>query len=240
MHVQITYLDNSGFALKTEQHFLIFDYYNNSPTNGMRGLAGGVIDPKEIAQENVVVFASHAHMDHYNPVILEWEKKIQNIRYVFSHDIQMHLNALMAAPNSEYDLGDVKIKTLRSTDEGVAFLIEMDGLKIYHAGDLNWWHWEGEDPDWNAEMAQNYKNEIDKIKDEKIDIAFIPVDPRLEESMLWGIEYFKKQVETRLTIPMHYGNAGRIVESTLGSSKQLNAYYIASPMKRGEMLEWRE
>lgn len=33
-----------------------------------------------------------------------------------------------------------------STDEGVAFLVTAEGRTVFHAGDLNWWHWEGEDP----------------------------------------------------------------------------------------------
>ena len=37
-----------------------------------------------------------------------------------------------------------EIRTLRSTDEGVAFVVHYAGKTIYHAGDLNWWHWEGE------------------------------------------------------------------------------------------------
>ena len=36
------------------------------------------------------------------------------------------------------------IRALPSTDEGVAFDIDYQGRRIYHAGDLNWWAWSGE------------------------------------------------------------------------------------------------
>ncbi len=40
-----------------------------------------------------------------------------------------------------------EIRTLRSTDEGVAFVVHYAGKTIYHAGDLNWWHWKKGEPD---------------------------------------------------------------------------------------------
>ena len=48
--------------------------------------------------------------------------------------------------------GAVRIRTLKSTDEGVAFLVEAEGKSIYHAGDLNWWYWEGEPLSWNLSL----------------------------------------------------------------------------------------
>ena len=46
---------------------------------------------------------------------------------------------------------------LKSTDEGVAFLVEVNGVVIYHAGDLNWWHWDEEPKSWNNDMAARFK-----------------------------------------------------------------------------------
>lgn len=49
------------------------------------------------------------------------------------------------------------VETLPSTDEGVAWFVTAEGKFIFHAGDLNWWHWEGEDKAWNANMAADFK-----------------------------------------------------------------------------------
>ena len=46
--------------------------------------------------------------------------------------------------DEEITVDNMKIKTLESSDIGVAFLIEIEGKVIYHAGDLNWWHWDGD------------------------------------------------------------------------------------------------
>ena len=39
--------------------------------------------------------------------------------------------------------GDIKVKAYGSTDAGVSFLVTTSGgRKIFHAGDLNDWHWQ--------------------------------------------------------------------------------------------------
>ena len=45
-----------------------------------------------------------------------------------------------AHANKDYDLVSIKVKTYKSTDSGVAFLVSFDDKKIYHAGDQNWWN----------------------------------------------------------------------------------------------------
>lgn len=142
MKAKVWYLAHSGFAVQTENSFLIFDYYLDEPKGGT--IAQGVIDPKELAEKNVIVFVSHNHDDHFNPVVFEWQKTIPNIRYILSNDIPEIPNATMIGPDDTVEQEDLVVKTYRSTDEGVAFLVQIDGLAIYHAGDLNWWHWEGE------------------------------------------------------------------------------------------------
>jgi L-ascorbate metabolism protein UlaG (beta-lactamase superfamily) len=94
----ITFLDNSGFALEAENRFFVFDYYNDRPVTGRRGLAGGVIDPRCAAGKDVFVFVSHSHFDHYNKIIFQWAKHIENIHYVLSDDVPPHEGALMARP----------------------------------------------------------------------------------------------------------------------------------------------
>ena len=46
-------------------------------------------------------------------------------------------------PETDVEIGNLKIRTLKSTDLGVAFMVETEGRRIYHAGDLNRWQWEG-------------------------------------------------------------------------------------------------
>lgn len=202
--VSLWYLYNSGFAVKTEQHFLIFDYFLDSPHSG--GLTDGVIDPKKLQDCNTVVFVSHGHADHFNKKIFQWRDQIPSIRYILSDDITISEECVRVSAGRHYTLGDLQIQTLASTDLGVAFLVQVDGLCIYHAGDLNWWHWNDEPEKANRFMAQSFQEQIDTLEGIPIDIAFIPVDPRQEENALLGLQYFTQHADAKMLVPMHFGS----------------------------------
>lgn len=207
LNAEVWYLYHSGFAVKTSNHFLIFDYYNDTPFGSQRGLAGGVIDPNEIKDLDVLVFSSHRHSDHFSPKIFAWEKSIPKIQYILSYDIRSHkmpVGALSVSPGENYSAHGAHIMVLRSTDAGVAFLVEADGLTVYHAGDLNWWHWEGEPERDNLLMAKNYKEQINTLKGMRIDFAFVPLDPRLEKQYLWGLDYLMQTADVKAVFPMHF------------------------------------
>ena len=201
MKAIIQYLYHSGFSLETADHFLIFDYYLDTPKGC--GFSKGVVDPKEIRDKNVVVFSSHSHPDHYSPKIFSWKKTVENIRYVLADEIHPPEDVVKIAPGQTVDLRDITVRALESTDLGVAFLIHVDGLCVYHAGDLNWWHWEGEPQENNEEMGRRYREQIDTLRGEKIDIAFLPIDPRQEQNALFGFTYFMKTVGAKAVVPMH-------------------------------------
>ncbi|MVB09773.1 hypothetical protein CAFE_04380 [Caprobacter fermentans] len=201
MSIEIRYLYHSGFSLETARHFLIFDYYLDTPKGC--GLSKGVIDPEEIREKNVVVFSSHSHPDHYSPRVFSWRKTVKQIRYVVADEIRPPEDAVKIAPGQTVDLGDLTVHALESTDLGVAFLVRVDGLNLYHAGDLNWWHWDGEPEEDNEEMGRRFREQIDTLRGEKIDVAFLPVDPRQKENALLGLSYFMKTVGARAVVPMH-------------------------------------
>jgi L-ascorbate metabolism protein UlaG (beta-lactamase superfamily) len=202
---KITYLFHSGYAVETASHLLIFDYYQpkvqRSTPNG-KITRGFVQSPK-----NVYVFSSHSHADHFDPVILEWASYNPAITYVLSSDISICTkgNYHFLAPYQSFATPTLKVKAFGSTDIGVSFLVETDSLAIFHAGDLNWWHWKG-DTIKNQDMAaQSFKAEIAKLTGTTIDIAFFPVDRRLAEFYAQGAEYFAATIKPTLLLPMHFG-----------------------------------
>ena len=71
MKAKVWYLYHSGFAVKTAAHFLIFDYWQQRPRG--KGLESGVIDPAALTDDNVIVFASHAHGDQLENGADVWE-----------------------------------------------------------------------------------------------------------------------------------------------------------------------
>ena len=192
--MRVTYLGHSGFLLEMEDALLLFDYYQGSLPE---------MDP----EKTLFVFVSHVHYDHYNPDILKLRRQRQNIWYLFSDDVPMpdeQKQVIRLSPEEERRVNGIRVRTLPSTDEGVAFWIEYQGIVIYHAGDLNWWHWNGEPDAFNADIEKSYTTEINRLKGEKIDVAFVPADLRLQDKYFWAVNYFLKTVGAKRLFPMHF------------------------------------
>lgn len=207
-NIKINYLYNSSFKIETKDHVFIFDYYSDSVVNGMKGSANGTIGIEDIKTEkDILVFCSHSHGDHFSKVIFDWAKINPSIKYILSSDIKVEVSGTDISKISAYDklqVNDVNIKAYGSTDIGISFLIKVDGLTIFHAGDLNWWHWFDESDEDNIKMEKSFKKEIAMLKGEKIDIAFFPVDSRLKDSYSLGPDYFIDKISPKVFIPMHF------------------------------------
>jgi len=234
--MKVWYLFHSGFAVQTTSHFFIFDYWRDRPKG--EGLKSGVIDPKELRDQDVVVFVSHSHGDHFNRGVFQWKQDIPKLRLILSDDIRKAEEAMRIGPGSTLAQPDMTIQTLASNDEGVAFIVDADGSRVFHAGDLNWWHWEGEPDEDNEAMAASYKTEINKLVGKPVDLAFIPVDPRLEGQYAWAIDYLMRTVEVRHVVPMHFGNDTDIVDRLLKDPVSVDYRdRILGLVKRGDMRE---
>lgn len=193
LNIKVQYLFHSGFTVITQNNFLVFDFFK------------GDFKPVDL---NTYVFVSHSHIDHFNPEIFKWQQETKNIKYILSSDIDPKYqkeNVRYISAYQEMIIDSIKIKTYGSTDLGVSFLVEADNVRIFHAGDLNWWYWWGETPKEIAAAKKSFHEEIARIKGENIDIAFFPVDPRLEHNYYVGGEVFLREIRPRIFIPMHFG-----------------------------------
>lgn len=239
--LKVWYLFHSGFSVRVRDYILIFDYYLDEPDGSDRSLSTGVLDPEEVRGSKVLVFASHKHPDHFNPVILQWKNTLSNIRYFLSSDIpkRFHDTHTVLKPGQILTTEDgITVSTLKSTDAGVAFLIQICGMTIYHAGDLNWWHWAEEDKAWNNNMAARYKAELEKLKEHRIDLAFLTADPRQGSEALWGFDYFIRQIGASHIFPMHFGNDYGIMQSIEARFKEADRSSVIHLInRRGELFE---
>ena len=129
--------------LETEQCVLIFDYWKDSPEGDVKKML-------EHTGKRVYFMASHFHEDHFNPEIIAMNVPNGDKRIILSRDIIRRHRAKETDADVVMRKGDVyndeyiKIKAFGSTDAGVSFMLETDGKKIFHAGDLNNWHWADE------------------------------------------------------------------------------------------------
>ena len=201
----IRYLEHSGFTVEAASKVLVFDYYKD-PQHIVDVYARTAGETKK----PLWFFVSHSHGDHFNKNIVNFSDAA--VQYIYNADVPfMAPDAIKDHPMKVYDtltLGDVKITEYGSTDEGGSFLVETDGQRIFHAGDLNWWHWLGDTDENNAVAKENFVREMKHLDGKTFDVVFFPVDARLEGAREWGVTEFLKQVHvTKCLIPMHYFGA---------------------------------
>lgn len=193
--MNLKYIYHSSFLLELDDRYILFDYYKKDI-------------PKINETKKLYVFCSHAHGDHFNDDIFGLLEG-KNPTYVFSNDIVFNPEltddkCVFVGKNKVIKVDDMLIETLESTDEGVAFIINVEDKVVYHAGDLNWWTWVGFESENEYEnMTSRFKNEIEKIKGRSFDIAMLPLDYRQGERFDWGMEYFLKNTNTKVAVPMH-------------------------------------
>lgn len=204
---KVTYIGHSGFSVELERAILLFDY-----TEGRL--------PAFTPDKEMYVFASHAHGDHFSFEIFSLREERKNVTYVLSSDIRRAHNARDFArrgvpeevfaqirflkPREQAQIGALRVETLRSTDAGVAFVVEAEGASIYHGGDLNDWVWEGEPEEENAAMTAAYRAEVERAADRRFDLAFLPLDPRQEGDFWRGLDWFMRRTRTEKAYPMHF------------------------------------
>lgn len=212
--MRVTFIHHSCFVIETDEKALIFDWFNGERVNGYH--FGGIL-PEFRPDMPVYVFASHKHQDHFDMDVLKLAQKYTNIRFIFSKDCKMSPHflekhgfssdirdkILYVNISSKYQVDDLKIETFRSTDAGVAFFVETEGIALFHAGDLNNWRWEGVGDIINGKMEREYKSVIHRLSDRKIRLAFIPLDPRQGQYQSLGLDCFLKNTNADYVFPMH-------------------------------------
>lgn len=229
LQLEVIFLENSGFVVQTEHHVLIFDYYEDPSCSLTPFLEMG---------KTLYVFCSHRHHDHFNPIISTWQ---DHVAMFFLSDDIIGIAGVCAekiasmCPYETRNEGGVQVRTYGSTDVGVSFLVEVDGWRLFHAGDLNWWHWKW-DHAHNLMLAKDlFEREMQQLAGLQLDVAFFPVDSRLEEYRTAGVEEFCRRVDVKQLVAMHTRGRSWVPSSDFpGNGKRIASW---CPVASGERLE---
>ena len=143
----------------------------------------------EKGSKPVLALVSHAHGDHRQPELISFAEHVLDCPDV----------------GGKFSFPGACVRTFGSTDEGVSFLVEAGGKRIFHAGDLNLWHWREEnDPEWTSQAVVGFESVMASLEGEKIDLAMFPVDPRMGEGYDEGACAFIERMKPGVFIPMHF------------------------------------
>ena len=219
---QLTYLFHSGFAYENEQCILVFDFWMDP---------AGVLPALLQSDKPMYVFASHFHDDHFNREIFSWRQTKSNILYLLSKDILKHRRArreeadVWMGKGAAWEDGNIRVVATGSTDSGVSWVVETDGKRLFHAGDLNNWYarfLSDDHPD-RPVFSQEFGIDIHPIQEEKrflgelkdirkltdrFDVVLFPVDGRIGNGYTRGARQFIERFEVGLFVPMHFVASG--------------------------------
>ena len=223
--MKLTYIYHSGFAVETEQCAVVIDFWQDP---------AGVIGPLLAGGKPLYVLASHFHEDHFNPAVLDWGRGRGGVTYVLSKDIMRRRRAPKDAAHwlakgGSYADGNISVCATGSTDSGVSFVIDVDGCRLFHAGDLNNWHWSDEStPGETMQAEHNYINQLDYLAavHNTVHLAMFPVDARIGSDYARGARQFLEAVHTDVFVPMHFWSAADAAAAFAPEAQKAGARFV--------------
>jgi len=234
--MRITYIKHSGFLAEWEDIACLFDF------------AGGEM-PALDGSKHLFVFVSHIHSDHYDPEIFQLFGACPRRTFVLSSDVkpsagEIKSQTVISMPPDRRRViaggsrGAMSVTTLRSTDCGVAFVVNYAGKTVYHAGDLHWWAWPDDTPAEEREMKNAFFDQLVKLKGLTLDAAFLPLDPRLGGNFWMGFDALMRSAQVKMAFPMHMWEKYEYIEK-LRQMKVAAAYRdrIAAITGPGQVFE---
>ncbi|MEW5922699.1 MAG: ankyrin repeat domain-containing protein [Candidatus Zixiibacteriota bacterium] len=241
------YLGHCGWAVKTNNHLLVFDYWNpgTDPTEPL--LANGHINPDEIKNLDVTFFVSHDHNDHIDTSIYALKDKLASVRYIYGFDPEqspLFRETGYGGPAYEYmpphetkNFDRINVTTIQANDAGVGFLVDVDGLTMYHAGDHAGW----------LEGAKDgFTGEIDYLAEKvnNVDMAFLNITGchvRDTVSLYEGTCYTLDKLKPTVFVPTH-GYNREFVYGQAAQREDIKKYgpIVVSPECRGDCYHYRD
>ncbi len=171
-----------GHVVKTQNHVLIFNpdginYFAEA------GLSNGYLNPKELAGQNMTVLSSQQRILQSNNDVTKLDQALPDIHFILNdHPNDADENNPdtrpyhLAKSNESFSINGIQVHTIRTASklfgkEGLGYLVEVDDLKIFHAGLHGSRNRESQ--------LEKFKNEIDFLKPfGPIDFAILPIRGR--------------------------------------------------------------
>jgi L-ascorbate metabolism protein UlaG (beta-lactamase superfamily) len=153
-------------------------------------------DPWDITDgpEADLICISHEHFDHCSPADIEKISKEETVIVTEAVSAgKLSGDVRVLRPGESLEAAGVRVTAVASyntdkafhpkTNQWLGFVIEMDGVSIYHAGDSDF---------------------IPEMKDLEVDIALIPVSGTYVMDVDEAVEA-ARAIKPKIAVPMHYG-----------------------------------
>ncbi|MCP5107370.1 MAG: hypothetical protein GY950_28545 [bacterium] len=202
----IRHVARRGWLVKTANHVLVFDYI---PVHrrvvfrlGASFIYSGNINPRVLKGRRVVSFLSHVPYKH--PGVgagFHWGRLIPDHTYVLGWPKQEDVDFKYIPGGTARRIGALDIRTVKTGEVGeecLGFLVKVDGLVIFHAGN-NTCANEGE--------VGKFLERIRSVGGDwkKIDIAFLPVHGKDDHFQNRDTLHIIKELQPRAVYPLYAG-----------------------------------
>lgn len=198
---EIVYFYQNCFLIKHGEEGILFDVPDKS---FIEENVFSLID--KISPENINLFFSHGHSDHFTKDLSFFKDK--KLRIFVPENIKIDKKDVISlkTDNDSFKDKDLKVSTIKSNDEGMAYILEWKGLRIYFGGDLASWYWEGLSKQEFELYVKYFFDTVENLKKKKpFDIVFSNADNRVRD--LSGAKDIMDALRPGLFVPMHlFGN----------------------------------
>lgn len=240
------YLGGNGWAIKTKNYFLVFDYIPRIKHPGQvlpkePLLANGQLNPREISSEQLVILESRRLLNvGIELPIMELEKELKNITYISQDKPAKSPGHYSISSGETLKIKDLVVSAFKSTDNNIGFLVCVDGLVIIHGGNhLNW-----EESNWN--VFSTGINDLEALLQGRgVDIMFLQLPLGAEKMGVAGpyqkgINYAVERLKPRVFIPLIDDGSESVARWFIkeNDAKKSKTQFI-SPVSRGDRLVYR-
>jgi L-ascorbate metabolism protein UlaG (beta-lactamase superfamily) len=205
----VWYLRHASWAVRLGDALLIFDYQESLGMEDVtddtpRNLETGFIHPEEISDLDVFIFVTHAHSDHYDPVIFQWQGEIENLTYIIGWEErpESHCERFVGADADCHTMGGLRataemeglqvytIDSFHNDIPEVAYLVRYGDWAVYHNGD------------YMADHVDDYAY-LRTISD-RIDVAFVSGIPSHRWPHLARAVHLVREFDVPVLFAMHF------------------------------------
>lgn len=218
----LTYVWHDCFVYEDKTNIIVFDFWKDTLSENNDT---PIFIKNADKNKHLYVLVSHHHKDHFVKKIFEWEKLFRNVSYIISKDVERSVkylfntksvfkgikpspeNVIVLSKGETFENDNFKVSAFGSTDIGNSYVIVVNNITLFHAGDLNAWIWKDESTNEEIQKAlKDYEDILEEIykKYKLFDLAMFPVDARMGRDYYEGARIFVSKFDIGHFFPMHF------------------------------------